>query len=234
MNRTSNLAVQETPKNQRTAAIGADESVRPKSWSYRHRAQWARSLPVKPGARLTAIAICDHINEKTGSWVLSAAQIADETGQGERTVRRHINEDLRQYFGVQDRPGFMWRFTIPAPLMSVVEPRPNRPDPPAKLADVPSDLPRKKEPPQSVALPEHLTAIKGGHGVKCRRCSHSWPRASGLSHICAGRREQPQRTRGGGRSTDGRTARIDAERRARIRAEREGSRANTNQETDNA
>ena len=141
MKSTSPLAVNGTPENQRTAAIGADESVRPKSWSYMHRAKWARSLPVKSGARLTAIAISDHINEKTGWWDLSAAQMADETGQGERTVRRHVNEDLRAYFHIEDRPGRMWRFTIPAPMMAVVEPRPNRPHPPAKLADVPSDLP---------------------------------------------------------------------------------------------
>ena len=105
MHSTSPLAVNGTPENQRTAAIGADESVRPKSWSYMHRAKWARSLPVKSGARLTAIAISDHINEKTGWWDLSAAQMADETGQGERTVRRHVNEDLRAIFSYRRSPG---------------------------------------------------------------------------------------------------------------------------------
>ena len=189
MHSTSPLAVNGTPENQRTAAIGADESVRPKSWSYMHRAKWARSLPVKSGARLTAIAISDHINEKTGWWDLSAAQMADETGQGERTVRRHVNEDLRAYFHIEDRPGRMWRFTIPAPMMAVVEPRPNRPDPPAKLADVPCKRPSKyvhpparlAETAETPALPEHLEAVEAGNGVKCRRCSHMWPRAAGLS-----------------------------------------------------
>ena len=238
MKSTSPLAVNGTPENQRTAAIGADESVRPKSWSYMHRAKWARSLPVKSGARLTAIAIADHINEKTGWWDLSAAQMADETGQGERTVRRHVNEDLRPYFGVQDRPGFMWRFTMPRPLMAVVEPRPNRPDPPAKLADVPCKRPSKyvhpparlAETAETPALPEHLEAVEAGNGVKCRRCSHMWPRAAGLSHMCVGRSERaaepperterPQRTRRG-RTSDSviRSGIIDAERRAR-RAER--------------
>ena len=167
MHSTSPSAVNGTPENQRTAAIGADESVRPKSWSYMHRAKWARSLPVKSGARLTAIAIADHINEKTGWWDLSAAQMADETGQGERTVRRHVNEDLRPYFGVQDRPGFMWRFTMPAPLMAVVEPRPNRPDPPAKLADVPSDL------------PSNVHTQGGRERLTCEKHNRFWPRSCG-------------------------------------------------------
>ena len=154
-----------------------------------------------------------------GSWILSSAQIADETGQGERTVRRHINEDLRQYFSVQDRPGCMWKFTIPAPLMAVVEPRPNRPDTPAKLADVPCKVPGKYVPPQETPeLPEHLESVGAGHGLKCRRCQHSWPAAAGRAHLCAtGRRaERPNRAR---TSDSRRSEAINAARLARIRRE---------------
>ena len=225
MNSTASLARNETPKIQHASVAQPLDVVgapRPKSWGYRHRAQWAKSLPVKPGARLTAVCIADHINEKTGQWNLSSAQIAYETGQGERTVRRHINEDLRQYFSVQDRPGCMWKFTIPAPLMAVVEPRPNRPDTPAKLADVPCKVPSKYvPPPETPELPEHLESVGAGHGLKCRRCQHSWPAAAGRAHLCAtGRRaERPNRAR---TSDSRRSETINAARLDRIRAERRG------------
>ena len=71
MNRTQSLAVNETPKIQSTDDARPQglvaEYPRPKSWSYIHRAKWARALPVSPGARLTAVCIADHINEKSGS-----------------------------------------------------------------------------------------------------------------------------------------------------------------------
>ena len=232
MNRTSKLPVLETPKIKRTADAqhqGVGVAPRPKSWSYMHRAKWARLLPVSPGARLTAVCIADHINEKTGQWSLSAAQIADETGRigkhADRAVRRHVNNELRAYFHIEDRPGRMWRFTIPAPIMAVVEPRTKCPDTPDKMSDVPCKRPSKYVPPP--ALPAHLTAIEGGHSVKCGRCQHSWPRGAGLSHMCVGRSErteQPKRPRQTrkGRSTDTRSERINRERLARIRAERAG------------
>ena len=113
----------------------------PKSWGYMHRIKWARALPVKPGGRLVAVAIADHINEKTGSWCISAAQLAAETGLEERAVRRHVNDQLRAYFTVSDRPGRTWRFSMPAPLMTVVQPRTKCPDPPDKMFDVPGEAP---------------------------------------------------------------------------------------------
>ena len=238
MNSTASLARNETPKIQRNAEpqpLGVvGEAPRPKSWSYMHRAKWARALPVSRGARFTAVCIADHINEKTGQWNLSSAQIAAETGRigkyADRAVRRHINNELRTHFHVEDRPGRMWRFTIPAPMMAVVEPRTKCPDTPDILSDVPSKRPSKyKHPPARQAempdFPEHLEAIKD-HGVRCRRCSHEWPRAAGLSHICTRQPERterpsrPKRTRGG-RSTDTISERINRERLTRIRAERE-------------
>ena len=103
----------ETPKIQRTADEPQQGVAAPKSWSYMHRIKWARALPVKPGARLVAITLADHINERSGSWSkLSASMIAEETGLEERAVRRHI-DTLRSYFYVEDRPGRTWRFTIP-------------------------------------------------------------------------------------------------------------------------
>ena len=190
MNRSPLAARNETPKIQRNAESQplplVVEGPRPKSWSYRHRVQWARLLPVSPGARLTAVAIADHINEKTGSWNLSSAQIADETGRigkyADRAIRRHVNDELRTHFHVEDRPGRMWRFSIPSPMMEVVGPRTKCPGTPDKMSDVPCKRPGKYVPPparqaETPALPEHLTAIEGGHGVQCRRCQHSWPRA---------------------------------------------------------
>ena len=80
-------------------------------------------------------------------------------------------------------------------------------------------------PAAEAALSDHLTAVEGGHGVQCRRCQHSWPRAAGLAHICAGRRESPQRPpRRQGRTSDSsrRSEIINRERLARIRAEPRG------------
>ena len=177
-------------KNVTTQNLGVVAVPGPKSWGYMHRAKWARALPVGAGARLTAICIADHINEKSGKWILSAATIADETGQGERTVRRHINDDLRAYFQVEDRPGLMWRFTIPAPMMAVVEPpRPNWPDTPAKLADVPSNVPSEVHTPRAR---ERLT---------CEKHGRSWPESWGSDcfECNQGRTEphpeRPKRTR---------------------------------------
>ena len=225
MNRTSTLPVLETPKIKRTAAAqhqGVGVAPRPKSWSYMHRAKWARALPVSPGARFTAVCIADHINEKTGQWSLSSAQIADETGRigkhADRAVRRHVNDELRTYFHIEDRPGRMWRFTIPAPIITVVEPRTKCPDPPDKMSDVPCKRPSKYVPPP--ALPEHLTTIEGGHGLECRRCSHSWPAVTGQAHICSTGSTRPTTRTRKGRSTDSMSERINRERLARIRAER--------------
>ena len=75
------------------------------------------SLPVSPGARLTAACIADHINQETGRWDLSAVQIAAETGRkgkfADRAVRRHVNDELRAFFGVEDRPGRSWAIHHP-------------------------------------------------------------------------------------------------------------------------
>ena len=79
------------------------------------------------------------------------------------------NEELRTHFNVEDRPGRMWRFTIPAPMMAVVDPRPNRPDPPAKSAGVPSDLPSKtpeRHPWHCLII---LRLSRAGTKLKCRR-----------------------------------------------------------------
>ena len=237
MNSSPLAARNETPKIQRNAEsqpLGVVvEAPLPKSWSYMHRAKWARALPVSPGARLTAVCIADHINEDTGQWNLSSAQIADETGRigehADRAVRRHVNDELRTHFHVEDRPGRMWRFTIPAPLMTVVAPRTKCPGTPDKMSDVPCKRPSKYVPTparqaETPELPEHLTAIEGGHGVKCGRCQHAWPKAAGLSHVCVGQperteRERPKRTRPG-RTSDSRSESINRERLSRIRAER--------------
>ena len=173
--------------------IGSDKSVRqekklhaaPRSWSYMHRIKWAKSLPVSPGARLTAVIIADHINEKTGQWKLSAVGIAAESGRvgkfADRAVRRHVNDELRAYFGVEDRPGQTWRFTMPRPLMEVVPPRTKCPDTPDKMSDVPCDLPSNKEKEQ------HARA-------SCPVCDHSWPAQYGTKcHVCTNTRPSKQK-----------------------------------------
>lgn len=218
MHSTSTPAVQGTPENQRTAAIGADESARPKSWSYMHRVKWAGGLPVPAAVQRTAICIVDHINEKTGRWKVSSAQMADETNQCERTIRSHVKM-LRPYIQVEDRPGLKWGFTIPAPMMAVVEPRQPLPGTPATVADVPCDLPSNVH-------------TSGRERLTCEKHSRSWPSSWGTGcYECAQERvarperaaeppERPQRTRRRQSDSGIRTGIIDAERRAARRAER--------------
>ena len=108
MNLNPTAAQSESPIIQRTDGAQAQgvaaEFPRPKSWSYMHRAKWAGSLPVPAAVQRTAICIADHINERTGRWDLSSAQMADETNQCERTIRSHIKM-IRPYIHVEDRPG---------------------------------------------------------------------------------------------------------------------------------
>ena len=181
MNFTSSHALQHDKNVLQNVAVPRCDP--PKSWGYMHRIKWARALPVKPGGRLVAVAIADHVNEKTGSWCISAAQLAAETGLEARAVRRHVNDSLRAYFTVEDRPGRTWRFSMPAPLMTVVlQPRTKCPDPPDKMSDVPC-----KEPVSTYQLlllvpvggnssssPDGLKPVSRGY-FPCVRCGlASW------------------------------------------------------------
>ena len=138
MNSTSSPALQHDKNVPLNVAV--PRCAHPKSWGYMHRIKWARALPVAPGARHVGVTIADHINEKTGSWCLSSAQIAAETGYKDRAVRGHI-QALRPYFTVEDRPGQTWRFSMPAPMMTVVQSRQILPGTPAESADVPCKEP---------------------------------------------------------------------------------------------
>ena len=171
MNFTSSLAAQESPKIQRNAEsqpLGVvGEAPRP-TWSITARWAWACGLPVSGIARAVANCIARHANDKTGLGWPGMALIVKETGfkrtaviAGIKALERggHINEDLRQYFSVQDRPGCMWKFTIPAPLMAVVEPRPigrtPRPNWPTYLVRYPVSTypPRKRLNSRSILSP---------------------------------------------------------------------------------
>ena len=179
MNLTASPAVNGTPENQRTA-IGADESVRPKSWSYMHRAQWAGALPVPGAVQRTAMCIVDDIDEQTGQQELLSAQMAGATNTCERTIRSHVKM-LRPYFDVEDRPGKAWRFTIPAPMMAVVEPRQILPGTPADIAGVGSapDGPT----PVLVRTSTYGTYVHTPRAredrVRCEKHDRWWPRSCG-------------------------------------------------------
>lgn len=215
MNLTPTAAQSESPKIQYTDGAQAQGLVsgfpRPKSWNYMHRAKWAGSLPVPAAVQRTAICIADHINERTGRWDLSSAQMADETNQCERTIRSHIKM-IRPYIHVEDRPGLKWRFTFPAPLMATVEPRQALPGTPASVADVPCDSPSEVH---TKGERERLT---------CEYHGRSWPESWGVDcfECNQARTKRPKRTRHG-RSTDRMTERINRARLARIRAERDES-----------
>ena len=92
MNSTAIAITTAPPRHDKNVlpVLPQDVGAAPKSWGYMHRIKWARALPVKPGGRLVAVAIADHINEHTGSWCISTAQLADETGLSDRAVRGHV------------------------------------------------------------------------------------------------------------------------------------------------
>ena len=207
MKSTASPAVQGTPENQRTDDAGPQGL--PAKWSISDRWAWAYSLPVSGIARAVAGVIAFHANDHTGlSWP-GMGTIAEETGFGRTAVIKAIKElergghvsVTRLKVGKKNTSN---RYRLP-PMGNVSVSPPSAPD---ALGGSASDGPElvRTEPvsttPPPAAAPEHLTAIEGGHGVQCRRCQHSWPRASGLSHICVGRSErkteQPQRTRRGG------------------------------------
>ena len=155
-----------------------DVVAAPKSWGYMHRIKWARALPVKSGARLVAVGIADHVNERTGSWCISSAQLAAETELEERAVRRHI-QALRAYFTIEDRPGRTWRFTMPAPLMGVVRPRTKCPDPPDKMSDVPCKAPSKYVQAAVISTSQQQQLVR-----------RATDRSEGLFAVCAVRARQ--------------------------------------------
>ena len=174
MNSTAIAITTAPPRHDKNVlpVLPQDVGAAPKSWGYMHRIKWARALPVKPGGRLVAVAIADHINEHTGSWCISTAQLADETGLSDRAVRGHVY-GLRAYFTIEDRPGRTWKFTIPPPLMAVVQPRQKLPNPPAEIADVPCKVPK-------------TTTHTARARVSCESHGREWFEADGLQcYECA-------------------------------------------------
>ena len=185
-----------------------------------------------------ALQLASYAN-KHGGCFPSVATLAKRVGLAERQCRRHLKTLARKglietrrrgrghtntyrlhgYGWASDRPSATVQPTHDRSCMTgldrscttgegnqkkVVQP------PPAKLA-------APKEPPD---LPEHLEAIDGGHGLECRRCSHSWPAVTGQAHICSTGSARPTTRTRKGRSTDSMSERINKERLARIRAER--------------
>ena len=237
MNRTSKLPVLETPKIKRTADAkhqGVGVVPCPK-WSISDRWAWPHSLPVSGIARAVAGVIAFHADEHTGRSWPGMGTIAKKTGFCRTAVVKAIKELERgghvtvRRFKV-GKKNALNRYQLP-PMGGGQEALPSAPDAlPPSASDAPKQVRVRTYPPRGTempALPKHLEAIEGGHGVKCRRCDHIWPRGAGLSHMCVGRSErteQPKRPRQTrkGRSTDTRSERINRERLARIRDERAG------------
>ena len=80
-------------------------------------------------------------------------------------MRGHVY-GLRAYFTIEDRPGRTWRFTIPPPLIAVVQPRQKLPNPPAEIADVPCKVPKTTT---------HTTRAR----VSCETHGREWFEADG-------------------------------------------------------
>ena len=182
MHSTAPPAVNGTPENQRTDDGHTPRCgvPGPKSWSYMHRVKWAGSLPVPGAVQRTAMCIVDDIDEQTGQQELLSAQMAGATNTCERTIRSHVKM-LRPYFDVEDRPGKAWRFTIPAPMMAVVEPRQILPGTPADIAGVGSapDGPT----PVLVRTSTYGTYVHTPRAredrVRCEKHDRWWPRSCG-------------------------------------------------------
>ena len=203
-------------------------------------------LPVSGIARAVAGCIARHANDKTGVSGPSMGTIAAETGFCRTAVVAAIkvlelagHVKIRRLKVVRD--GHLVNIANRYQLPPMGAPDALGGSASDALGGSASDAPKQVHvrtyPPQATKTPditEHLEAVEGGRFVRCRRCSHDWPVAAGLSHRCIGRTteperaaepppersERPQRTRRH-RTSDSsiRSGIIDAERRAR-RAER--------------
>ena len=164
--------------------------------------------------------------------------IAVGLGKSERVVQRQLDRLERVGIWVRlgpapvGRPGrhpSLYDLRLPktlrgdtsvTPGVTPASPRSNQ----REVVQQPPLADKMSGPTETPALSEHLEATADGHGLRCRRCQHSWPAVTGRAHICVGQperteRERPKRTRPG-RTSDSRSARINAERLARMRAER--------------
>ena len=210
-----------------------DKNVTPQGeWKLSDRWAWAYGLPVSGIARAVAGSIAYHANDKTGlSWP-GMGKIAEETGFGRtaiiaaiKVLERGGHVTVRRFkVGKMNTSN---RYQLP-PMGDVQDALPSAPDGLGGSASDGPELVRTElvstTPPLAevgTTLPDNLTVIAGGHGLKCLRCDHEWPRAKGLSHICVGRREQPSRPKQTrkGRSTS-MTDRYGADYLARKRREK--------------
>ena len=230
MNRTSNIAVKKTLKIQRTAdakQLGLGPVPAPK-----HRPTIARlreamtALHVHGTARALAFELLSYW-QPGGSVFPSLRTLSAGLGVEPRTVRSHLAR--LKHVGLWVRVGRTGRTNLyelrlpgPVPVLGentgVTEGR--TPDPTIRggrivgsaISNQGSDYVQPHP-----ALPDHLEAIEGGHGLKCRRCDHSWPAVKGRAHLCVSWREKTHRTRVGmvrpKRDSDVRSRKIDQARR---------------------
>ena len=238
MQSSPSLAVQETPKIQRTAeprqlGLGPVPAKRPKP-TISQLAAVMDAFNIRGTARLVSYELLSYW-EPGGKVFPLVKTIAGRIGKSERVVQRQL-EHLERVgvwvrcgpapIGVKGKQPSLYEMRLPQSSgvtpasphgVTPASPRSNQ-----REVDVQPPRDKMSGPTEMPALPEHLTAIEGGHGVKCRRCDHEWPRGAGLNHICVGRRtEQPSRQKQTrkGRSTS-MTDRYAAEYLARKRREK--------------
>ena len=201
MNLTASPAVNGTTKLDKKVTPQAVGAPRP-NWSISDRWDWACGLPVSGIARAVAGCIARHANDKTGVSGPSMGTIAAETGFCRTAVVAAIkvlelagHVKIRRLKVVRDGHlvNIANRYQLP-PMGGQEALGGSASDAlGGSASDDRKQVHVRTYPPQDTktpALPEHLEAVEAGHGVKCRRCSHMWPRAAGLSHMCVGRSER--------------------------------------------
>ena len=231
MNRTQSLAVNETPKIKCTAdaqqlGLGPVPVKRQRPTIAQLR-EAMDTFRIRGMCRTVAYELLSYWTP-TGITYPAVGTMADGIGVKPRTIKTHLARLERVGLWVRiPRTGqtnvYDLRFPGPVRADEPVAGGGDRGITPGMIPRSPKVTNEVEVPPPAAALPEHLTAIEGSHGVKCRRCSHSWPKVAGLSHICVDRPEKPQRTRKDRarppRDSAVRSMKIDQARRERKRIE---------------
>ena len=229
MNRTSTLAVLETPKIKCTAdaqqlGLGPVPAPKPRPTIARLR-EAMTALHVHGTARALAFELLSYW-QPGGAVFPSLRTLSAGLGVEPRTVRAHLARLERVGLWVRvGRTGRtnLYELRLPGPEPRILGSPP--PDPTirhevTREVDVQPPRARLAVPTETPDLPKHLESVGGGHGLRCRRCDHSWPAVTGRAHMCVGRSERPKRRRHGRTADRNRSEIINRERLARIRAER--------------
>ena len=210
MNSSPLAARNETPKIKRTAdakqlGLGPVPAPKPRPTIALLR-EALTALHVHGTARALAFELLSYW-QPGGAVFPSLRTLSVGLGIDPRTVRAHLARLDRVGLWVRvGRTGRtnLYQLRLPGPEPRILgSPPPGSQDPPevTKGRDVQPPQAKLAVSTETPELPGHLESVGGGHGLRCRRCDHSWPAVTGRAHLCVGRRTEqpsrPKRTRGG-------------------------------------